>query len=151
MAGIVNIDIGSIIEGAGSLVNSIGNQIRGKVPVDLMKLAELETKMAEIQNVVPTLLSEVDKAQTLINAEDAKSKSFWQSGWRPAAAWICVGGLFYTYIGMPLLYFLLSLFMEAVPDAPKLDMAELLTLLFGMLGLGTLRTVDKIKLIKGGK
>jgi hypothetical protein len=41
--------------------------------------------------------------------------------------------------------------MEAVPDAPKLDMTELLTLLFGMLGLSTLRTVDKIKLIKGGK
>lgn len=151
MAGIVEIDIGDIIEGASSLVNSIGNQIRGKVPVDLMKLAELEVKMKELQNVVPTLLSDVDKAQTIINAEDAKSKSFWQSGWRPAAAWICVGALFYTYIGMPLFYFLLSLFKVAVPDAPKLDMAELLTLLFGMLGLGTLRTVDKIKLIKGGK
>ena len=151
MAGIVEIDIGDIIEGASSLVNSIGNQIRGKVPVDMMKLDELEVKMAEIRNVIPNLLSKVDEAQAVTNTEDAKSKSFWQSGWRPAAAWICVGALFYTYIGMPLFYFLLSLFKVAVPDAPKLDMAELLTLLFGMLGLGTLRTVDKIKLIKGGK
>ena len=142
-SGIVNIDIGDILEGAGSLVKSIGNQIRGKVPVDLMKLAELEVKMKELQNVVPTLLSDVDKAQTIINAEDAKSKSFWQSGWRPASAWTCVIALISNYLLFPLCTYLLTTFTNVTPVMPELDTTELLTLLFGLLGLSTLRTLDK--------
>jgi len=143
--GLVNVDLGEVVNGAASLINAIGNQIRGKVPVDVMKLAELEVKMAEIQNVVPTLLSEVDKAQSVVNAEDAKSKSFWQSGWRPAAAWVCVTALFYEYLALPFIAFGIGLFRDVLPPMPKLDMGELLTLLFGLLGLGTLRTVDKFK------
>ena len=143
MAGLVNIDIGDILKGAGSLVDSIGNQIRGKIPVDLMKLAELEVKMKELQNVVPTLLSDVDKAQTIINTEDAKSKSFWQSGWRPAAAWTCVTALISNYLLFPLCTYLLTTFTTVTPVMPELDIAELLTLLFGLLGLSTLRTLDK--------
>jgi len=142
-SGIVNIDIGDILEGAGSLVDSIGNQIRGKVPVDLMKLAELEVKMKELQNVVPTLLSDVDKAQTIINAEDAKSKSFWQSGWRPASAWTCVTALIYNYLFFPTCTYFFTIFTGNAPAIPELDIAELVTLLFGLLGLSTLRTLDK--------
>lgn len=142
MAGIFNFDIGSIVSGAGSLVNSIGNQIRGKVPVDLMELATLEVKIKELENVIPTLLSDIDKAQTLINIEDAKSKSFWQSGWRPFAGWICVSGMGMIYILFPLTtYFLNIAGIEAA--VPEFDSGGLMTLLFGLLGLGTLRTYEK--------
>ncbi len=143
--GIFNVDIGSIVEGASSLVNSIGNQIRGKVPVDLMEMAKLEVQMQEVKNAIPTLLGKVDEAQTLINAEDAKSNRFFQSGWRPFCGWICVSAMGYHYIILPFLVFFLGLFMDAIPAFPKLDMGELLTLLFGLLGLGTLRTYEKTK------
>jgi len=142
---IVNVDIGTILSGAGDLVNSIGNQIRGKVPVDLVKLAELEVKMKELQNVIPTLLSEVDKAQAGVNSEEAKSTSIFESGWRPTVGWICTFALAYHYILMPFIIFVIGLFMTDLPKAPELDIGELLTLLFGLLGLGTLRTVEKFK------
>lgn len=142
---IVNVDIGTILSGAGDLVNSIGNQIRGKVPVDLVKLAELEVKMKELQNVIPTLLSEVDKAQAGVNTEEAKSTSIFKSGWRPTVGWICTFALAYHYILMPFIIFIIGLFMTDLPKAPELDIGELLTLLFGLLGLGTLRTVEKFK------
>ena len=142
---IVNVDIGTILSGAGDLVNSIGNQIRGKVPVDLVKLAELEVKMKELQNVIPTLLSEVDKAQAGVNSEEAKSTSIFTSGWRPTVGWICTFALAYHYILMPFIIFIIGLFMTDLPKAPELDIGELLTLLFGLLGLGTLRTVEKFK------
>ena len=142
---IVNVDIGTILSVAGDLVNSIGNQIRGKVPVDLVKLAELEVKMKELQNVIPTLLSEVDKAQAIVSAEEAKSPSIFKSGWRPTVGWICTFALAYHYILMPFIIFIIGLFMTDLPKAPELDIGELLTLLFGLLGLGTLRTVEKFK------
>lgn len=50
MAVIVDINLGELVGGVGNLVNDIGNQIRGNIPVDLTKLAELEAKMAELKN-----------------------------------------------------------------------------------------------------
>jgi hypothetical protein len=138
MAGIFDLDLGSIVNGASSLVNSIGNQIRGKIPVDQMEMAKLEIQMEQVKNTIPTLLAKVDEAQTLINVENAKSGSFWQSGWRPAVAWVCTLALIYNFIAAPLI-------MIYYPELPKLDVGELITLLFGLLGLGTLRTVEKLK------
>jgi len=136
--GLVNLDIGTIVEGAASLVNSIGNQIRGKIPIDQMEMAKLEIQMQQVKNTIPTLLAKVDEAQNIVNVENAKSGSFWQSGWRPASAWICTGALVYNFILAPVI----TIF---YPELPKLDVSELVTLLFGLLGLGTLRTVDKMK------
>ena len=138
MAGLINVDIGGIINGASGLVNSIGNQIRGKIPVDQMELAKLEIQMEQARNVLPAIIAKIDEAQTLINMEDAKSASFWQSGWRPFVAWVCAIALVWSFIASPIV-------MIFCPALPKLDMGELITLLFGLLGLGTLRTVEKMK------
>jgi hypothetical protein len=144
-AGIFNIDVGSIVDGASKLVDSIGNQIRGKVPVDVMEMAKLEVQMESMKNVIPTLLAKVDEGQAAINAEDAKSKSFFQSGWRPFCGWLCVSAMALTYIFIPLATFFIGLFTDTIPAMPKLDSGELMTLLFGLLGLGTLRTYEKMK------
>ena len=145
MAGLVNLDIGSIVNGASSLVNSIGNQIRGKIPVDEMELAKLQIQMEQVKNAIPTLLAEVDKAQTVILAEDAKSNSFFRSGWRTMAGWVCVAGMANNYLIMPIIALVLSFFMDKVPTLLALDSGELMTLLFGMLGMGALRTAEKLK------
>lgn len=138
MAGIFDLDLGSIVNGAANLVSSIGNQIRGKIPVDQMELAKLEIQMEQVKNTIPTLLAKVDEAQNLVNLENAKSASFWQSGWRPFVAWVCAAALVWSFIASPIV-------MIFYPTLPKLDMGELITLLFGLLGLGTLRTVEKLR------
>jgi len=87
---------------------------------------------------------EIQKAQIEVNKEEAKSRSWWIAGWRPATGWICALAMGYHFIIQPLLIFFLALFGMKM-DLPSFDMDTLMTVLLGMLGLGTLRTVEKSK------
>jgi hypothetical protein len=80
--------------------------------------------------------------QLEINREEAKSSSLFVSGWRPFVGWVCGFGLVYSFIGQPLLAWASLTWHFAIP--PVLDLGTLLTVLGGLLGLGSLRTVEKI-------
>jgi Holin of 3TMs, for gene-transfer release len=82
-------------------------------------------------------------AQVEVNKVEASNPNFFVSGWRPAAGWVCVLGLFYSFLLRPLISYIGGLFGAA--PAPAIDMANLLVLLGGLLGLGGLRTFDKIR------
>jgi predicted Na+-dependent transporter len=56
---------------------------------------------------------------------------------------VCVLGLAYQFLVQPLLAWGSGVW--AVPLPPNLDLGDLLTLLGGMLGLGSLRTAEKFK------
>ena len=143
--GLVDIDLGSIVNGAATLVNSIGNQIRGGVPVDQMEMAKLQIQMEQVKNTIPELLSKVDEAQATINAKDAESGSFFRSGGRSMALWVCVLAFALNYVIMPTLAWILAFFMDNVPTLLALDSGELMTLLFGLLGLTAARSYEKTK------
>ena len=81
--------------------------------------------------------------QLEINKTEAASASIFVAGWRPAAGWISVIGLAYTFIIQPLLAWLSTI--VSIPVPPAIDVDTLLVLLGSLLGVGTLRTVDKIK------
>ncbi|TBW08569.1 hypothetical protein E0E52_08710 [Azotobacter chroococcum] len=82
-------------------------------------------------------------AQAKINEIEAQSQSAFKSGWRPLAGYVCVGGLAYEFLLRPLLPWVLTVAGTAdVPPLPSLD-DVLFELLFGMLGLGTLRTLER--------
>lgn len=80
--------------------------------------------------------------QTAINKIEAANPSTFVSGWRPAVGWVCVAALIYTFIAQPLL----SWYSESkgIPVPPTLDLGTLITLLGGMLGLSSLRTIEKV-------
>lgn len=78
------------------------------------------------------------KIQGDINVEEAKSTNLFVSGWRPFIGWICGSGLAYQFLVYPIL-------IAWQPLIVQLDMGTLTTLLFGMLGLGVLRTQEKMK------
>lgn len=80
-------------------------------------------------------------SQTEVNKIEAASPNLFVSGWRPAVGWVCVLGLVYQYLGQPLLTWASLAF--DIPAPPSLDLGDLVILLGGMLGLGTLRTVEK--------
>jgi len=84
--------------------------------------------------------------QMKINKEEAGTDMF-RGGWRPFTGWICALGLGTQFILAPVLTWIGRLFGSNI-DFPVLDMSVLLTLLFGMLGLGTLRTQEKLKGVK---
>lgn len=85
-----------------------------------------------------------DLAQIAVNQTEAQSTDFFRSGWRPFVGWICGAGLGVQFLVGPLATWVAGL-MGHTLAFPPLDMGTLLTLLAGMLGLGTLRTAEKVK------
>tara|TARA_Y100001973_G_C4993638_1_gene230164 strand:- start:191 stop:571 length:381 start_codon:yes stop_codon:yes gene_type:complete len=85
--------------------------------------------------------NELIQIQTKINEIEARHRSVFVAGWRPFVGWICGFALGYNFIIRDLLVWALQ--PEQIP--PALQMEHLLTVLMGMLGLGGLRTYEKIK------
>jgi len=98
---------------------------------------------AEKQQLTAAVL--LVQGQLNINQEEAKNPNVFVSGWRPAIGWICGGALGYTYLGYPLLVWITTVWYPAI-HAPLLgNDGMLMELLFGMLGMGGLRTFEKLK------
>jgi hypothetical protein len=83
-------------------------------------------------------------AQTDINKAEASNTSLFVSGWRPAIGWVCALALFYQYLLKPLSGVLAGLFGIVLPPLPGLD-DNLWQLMMGMLGMGGLRTFEKVQ------
>lgn len=82
-------------------------------------------------------------AQTDVNKVEAASTNLFVSGWRPFIGWVCGLGLMAQFIVAPLFTWISTLVGHPTPF-PPLDLGTLGTLLFGMLGLGAMRTTEKI-------
>ena len=83
-------------------------------------------------------------AQTDINKVEASNSSIFVSGWRPAIGWVCALALAYQYLLKPLAMGILPNFGIAIAPLPGLD-DNLWQLMMGMLGMGGLRTFEKIQ------
>ena len=98
----------------------------------------------EIATMADKHSHEIAKSQIEVNKEEAKSRHWWIAGWRPACGWICTLAMGYHFIIQPFLIFFLALFGLKM-EIPTFDMETLMTVLLGMLGLGSLRTFEKHK------
>jgi hypothetical protein len=76
--------------------------------------------------------SAIAAAQSATNTAEASNPSIFVSGWRPACGWVCVIGLTYSAVIAP------------VTGLPTADGNTLIGILTGMLGLGTMRSAEKI-------
>jgi len=84
------------------------------------------------------------QGQAATNQIEAASGRLFVAGWRPFVGWICGAALGFKYIAGPALLMAASAAGVAV-TLPDLDAAELMPLLLGLLGLGGLRTIEKVK------
>lgn len=113
-------------------------EARAKAQLDLLKLQQdgvFKELDAQLQ---------INLAQAEINKVEAASQNGFQAGWRPLAGYMCVAGLGYEFLLRPLLPWALTVSGVDAPPLPSLD-GVLFELMFGMLGLGTLRTADRWK------
>lgn len=79
-----------------------------------------------------------------VNKAEAANSSMFVSGWRPFVGWTCGAAFAFKFVGGPVLVLVASYFGHTV-TLPEFDYSEMSTILLGMLGLGGLRTVEKIK------
>lgn len=82
-------------------------------------------------------------AQLEVNAKEAASPSAFVAGWRPAVGWCCAAGFLWATIGHPVAAWVGMRY--GWPEPPAIDTEVLMYVLGGMLGLGGLRTFEKIK------
>lgn len=103
--------------------------------MEMVQKGELAVLDAEMQMAL---------GQMKINEAEAGTDLF-RGGWRPATGWTCVAGLCYNFVVQPILPWVVRLCGGEVPDMPTIDNDTLMMLLTGMLGLGGLRTFERIK------
>jgi Holin of 3TMs, for gene-transfer release len=136
-----------------SIVLDIGRSVINRVWPDPVKQAEAQLEFAKLvqQGEFKALEADVSLALAQIanNTEDSKSGSAFRGGWRPFIGWTCGIGLAYQLVIMPLGNSFIS-FMFTMSWIPmvfrmdSLDTSTLMTLLTGMLGLGGMRTYERI-------
>ncbi len=113
----------------------------GKV-LDLLFTSDKE-RLDKI-TVLARLTEQAYAVQGEIGKIEASHRSLFVAGWRPFVGWICGAALAYSYILRDVMAsFILS--PESVAALPTLNMSELSTLLYALLGLGGLRTFEKLK------
>ena len=98
----------------------------------------------ELSTMAERHAQELAKAQIEVNKTEAAHRSLFVSGWRPAVGWTCCLGLASNYLFIPLANFALAL-ADSTVKVPVLDLSTMMPVLMGMLGLGAMRTVEKMK------
>lgn len=102
---------------------------------------DIKLKKLDLQQQLTNAFLQSDVIQTEVNKVEASHESLFVSGWRPAIGWICAFAFAYTYGFGPLVdAYLINKGMLPLPD---LNTKELSTVLMGMLGMGSLRTLEK--------
>ena len=120
-----------------------GLKIIEKIIPDPKAKAEMELELFKMKQAGDfkelEIQLEVIKTQTEINKIEGQSANMFVAGWRPGAGWVCVLALAYEFLVRPIA---IGVFQQT--ELPSLD-NMLFELLFGMLGLGGLRTAEKFK------
>ena len=96
---------------------------------------------AEKQQLAAAVM--VVQGQLDINKVEAANPSVFVAGWRPFIGWVCGAACAWNWIGLPIAAMALKVYQIEIPLAPA-NLTEMLPVLMGMLGLGALRTVEKI-------
>ena len=119
---------------------SIVNALIGPVSGLLDKFIEDKDQKNALAHEIATMSErhahEALKGQLEINKVEAAHKSLFVAGWRPAIGWGCMLGLLYNTI----IANVLSIWVEV----PEVDTTLLVPVMMGMLGLGAMRSYEKV-------
>ena len=109
--------------------------------------AQLELLKMQQNGELAQLAAETDlaKLQLQVNVEEAKSTNWFVAGWRPGIGWVCGAGLAYAALIEPFARFIAKVGFAYTGEFPVISTDLTLQILMGMLGLGAMRSVEKIK------
>ena len=99
---------------------------------------------AELEAQIFKATVEQNAQQSEINKIEAANSNLFVAGWRPFIGWTCGIAFAFIFVVGPLITWGSTLFGYPVP-LPSFNMDALMSLTFGMLGLGALRTFEKTK------
>lgn len=106
---------------------------------------DLKEKLAhDIATMAERHANDAVQAQLEINKTEAQHASVFVSGWRPAIGWVCCLGMAGNFLIIPFVNMALEL-LETGVVVPMIQLDIMMPVLMGMLGLGAMRTVEKVK------
>ena len=121
----------------------------GPVTGRLDKFIEDKDQKAKLAHEIATMaekqMHEANMGQIEINKAEAQHRSIFVAGWRPFLGWGLATAMIWHFVLAPVTMFVCSYAGIEIPELPTFDMDSLMTVLLGMLGLGGLRTVEKVK------
>lgn len=132
---------GDTVKAIGDTVDKLftSDEERLAAKVELQK-AELAFNLRQVELQQQQNLGQID-----LNKVEAANANIFVSGWRPFIGWVCGAALAYGFIIEPMLRFLVKVLFGYDGEFPIIHLDELNSILLGMLGLGTLRTIEKVQ------
>ncbi|MEM6683545.1 MAG: 3TM-type holin [Pseudomonadota bacterium] len=102
-----------------------------------------DEERAQAQIVLTKIAQRPHILQAEINKIEAAHRSIFVAGWRPFIGWVCGLGILWAFIGHPVFEWVITLRnLDMAP--PDINTDNLLELVLAMLGLGALRTAEKL-------
>jgi len=129
--------IGTLI--GGGVVQPI--EAVGKI---LDNLFTTDGEKLDKQAILTRLAQQPNLAQIELNKIEAAHRTIFVAGWRPFIGWVCGFALAYVFVLRDLIAWAIVVSGATIPAPPVLDTSGLFTVLMALLGLGTLRTVEKM-------
>lgn len=127
-------------------IESIQQTLSGMSGGELVRLKEID---AELQKFFADNGIRLQLAQIGVNEAEAHSTNWFVAGWRPAVGWIGALALAYAAIGEPLARFVAQVGVGYSGAFPAIDTGITMQVLFGLLGLGVYRTIEKVRSAEG--
>jgi hypothetical protein len=124
-----------------SALFEVGSKVLDRVLPDPAQQAAAKLELMKLQQngELAQITGQMD-----INKVEAASSSLFVSGWRPSIGWVCGAGFAVQFVIGPLAEWGAALAGHPV-KFPQMDTGTMMPLLLGMLGLGGLRTAEKLQ------
>jgi hypothetical protein len=107
------------------------------------KLFTSDEERAQAALVLEKVRQQPHILQAEINRLEAGHRSLFVAGWRPFIGWVCGLGLAWAFLGHPMFEWFVALRDLAI-SPPAIATDNMLELILALLGLGGLRTFEKL-------
>jgi|TARA_R110000822_G_scaffold201871_1_gene339013 hypothetical protein len=119
-----------------SIVASLVGPVTGLLDKFIEDKDQKNALAHEIATMSERHAQELMKGQLDVNKTEAAHKSLFVAGWRPSIGWVCSLGLLYNTI--------IANILGIWVDLPEIDTTLLVPVMMGMLGLGAMRSYEKV-------
>jgi len=126
---------------AVSIMLGIGNKVIDRLWPDPAQAAAAKLELFKLQQSGELA---VITGQMEINKAEAANPSVFVAGWRPFIGWVCGSACAWNWIGLPIAK-ALAVYHQVPFALSPADLSEMMPVLIGLLGLGGLRTVEKLQ------
>jgi hypothetical protein len=126
------------------LIELLGGPLVQKLLDLIPDPAERQRRQFELMKAAQDEAAKAAADQRDINQAEAANPSLFVAGWRPAVGWLCVTTLAYQWMLAPALSWLFVVTGQDLTPLPVLGKDDAQVLLYALLGLGGLRTLDKL-------